>query len=47
MKRIISFYVSAPSVIIFFITNGFTDRKKITDERFTDEAFWSVILLVN
>jgi len=27
---------------LFFITNGFTDGKKITDERFTDEAFPSV-----
>ena len=32
---------------IFFITNGFTNRQKITDERFTDIAFPSVILLVN
>jgi hypothetical protein len=28
-----------PSVIIFFITNGFTDGQKIIDERFTNEAF--------
>jgi len=28
---------------IFFITNGFTDGQKITDKRFTDEAFPSVI----
>jgi hypothetical protein len=32
---------------IFFITNGFTDGQKITDERFTDGAFPSVISLVN
>jgi len=32
---------------IFFITNGFTDGQKITDEKFTDGAFLSVILLVN
>jgi hypothetical protein len=28
---------------IFFITNGFTDEQKITDERFTDGDFPSVI----
>ena len=38
------FYVSVPSVnpsviIFFFITNGFTDEQKITDERFIDGAF--------
>ena len=31
----------------FFITNGFTDGQKIIDERFTNGAFPSVILLVN
>jgi hypothetical protein len=30
---------------IFFITNGLTDGQKITDERFTDEDFSSVIVL--
>jgi len=32
---------------IFFIYDGFTDRQKITVERFTDGAFPSVILSVN
>jgi hypothetical protein len=31
----------------FFITNGFTDGQKITDERFTDGAFLLVIPSVN
>jgi hypothetical protein len=31
----------------FFISDGFTDGQKITNERFTDEAFSSVILSVN
>jgi len=47
MKWIIFFYASVPSVIIFFITNGFTDGQKITDKRFIDGAFPSVISLVN
>jgi hypothetical protein len=52
MKRVIFFYASIPLVnpsiiIFFFITNGFTDGQKITDERFTDGAFLSVISLVN
>jgi hypothetical protein len=47
MKWIIFFYAFVPSVIIFFITNGFTDRQKITDKRFIDGAFPSVISLVN
>jgi hypothetical protein len=29
--------------LFFFITDGFTDGKKITDESFTDGAFPSVI----
>jgi len=32
---------------IFCIINGFTDRKKITDERFTNGSFPSVIPSVN
>jgi hypothetical protein len=35
------------SVIIFFITNRFTDEQKIIDKRFTDGFFLSVISLVN
>ena len=51
MKRVIYFFCVSvlsvnPSVIIFF-TNEFTDGQKITDERFTDGAFLSVISLVN
>ena len=45
------FYASVPSVnpsvIIFFITNAFTDGLKIIDERFIDGAFPSMISLVN
>jgi hypothetical protein len=36
-------YTDEMKRIIFFFTNGFTDGKKITDERFTDRAFPSVI----
>jgi hypothetical protein len=31
----------------FFIINGFTDGQNITNARFTNEAFLSVISLVN
>jgi len=34
-------------VILFFIIDGFTDGQKITDERFTDGEFPSVISSVN
>ena len=34
-------------VIVFFIIDGFTDGQKITDERFTDGEFPSVISSVN
>jgi hypothetical protein len=30
-------------IIYFFISDGFTDEQNITDERFTDGAFSSVI----
>ena len=51
MKRVIFFCSLFPSVnplvIIFFITNRLIDKQKITDDRFTDGAFPSVISLVN
>jgi hypothetical protein len=51
MKRVNFFCVLFPSVnpsvILFFITNRLIEEKKITDERFTDGAFPSVISLVN
>lgn len=39
--------VNPPVIIFFFITNEFTDGKKITEKRFTDGSFPSVIPLVN
>ena len=53
MKLVIFFFCTLflsvnPSVIIFFfITDGFTDRQKLIDKWFTNEAFSNVIPSVN